>query len=136
MGQGALYRVAAGDDGRPTAELVASDGRPTELTYLGTDLRMLDLHADPAKTHLKWRMSRVNADVYLKLTHRRSGETFEPKMHLYRESAGAYTYDDRTFGATRPGNCGCTSARGTAPSPPPDADRRRLGSVHRHRRHR
>ncbi|MFD3728964.1 hypothetical protein [Streptomyces sp. NPDC058671] len=94
-----LYRIAAGDDGRPTAELVASDGRPTaelvasdgrptELTYLGTDLRMLDLDADPAKTHLKWRMSRVNADVYLKLTHRRSGETFELKMHLYRESAG------------------------------------------------
>ncbi|MGW0030020.1 hypothetical protein ACWDXD_09320 [Streptomyces sp. NPDC003314] len=43
-------------------------------------------------------MSRVNADVHLELTHRRSGETFELTMHLYRESAGAYTYDDRTFG--------------------------------------
>ncbi|WP_053648839.1 MULTISPECIES: FG-GAP-like repeat-containing protein [unclassified Streptomyces] len=93
-----LYRIALGEDGRPTAELVASEGRPTELTYLGTDLRTLDLDADPAKTHLKWRMSRVNADVYLKLTHRRSGEAFELKMHLYRESAGAYTYDDQTFG--------------------------------------
>ncbi|MGJ7417015.1 FG-GAP-like repeat-containing protein [Streptomyces cinereoruber] len=93
-----LYRIALGEDGRPTAELVASAGRPTELTYLGTDLHTLDLDADPAKIHLKWRMSRVNADVYLKLTHRRSGETFELKMHLYRESAGAYTYDNQTFG--------------------------------------
>ncbi|MFJ5938806.1 FG-GAP repeat domain-containing protein [Streptomyces sp. NPDC093071] len=93
-----LYRIAPGEDGRPTAELVASNGRPTELTYLGTDLHALDLDDDPAKIHLKWRMSRVNADVHLKLTHRRSGETFELTMHLYRESAGAYTYDDRTFG--------------------------------------
>ncbi|WP_225803274.1 FG-GAP-like repeat-containing protein [Streptomyces sp. NK15101] len=93
-----LYRIAAGEDGRPTAELVASDGRPTELTYLGIVAYPLNLDGDPAKTHLKWRMSRVNADVYLKLTHRRSGETFSIKMHLYRESAGAYTYGDQTFG--------------------------------------
>ncbi|MGA5197306.1 FG-GAP-like repeat-containing protein [Streptomyces exfoliatus] len=97
VGQGeGLYRIAPGEDGRPAAELVASSGRPTELTYLGTDLHTVDL--DDPKALLKWRMSRVNADVYLKLTHRRTGETFSLKMHIYRESAGAYAFDDQTFG--------------------------------------
>ncbi|WP_405871794.1 VCBS repeat-containing protein [Streptomyces zaomyceticus] len=95
-----LYRIAAGADGRPAAELVATTGRPTRLTYLGDQFRHLDLDGDPSKIHLKWRMSRVNADVYLKLTHRRTGETFSVKMHIYRESAGAYYYDDQTFGLT------------------------------------
>ncbi|MFE5945876.1 FG-GAP-like repeat-containing protein [Streptomyces sp. NPDC056480] len=95
-----LYRIAAGADGRPAAELVATTGQPTRLTYLGDQFRHLDLDGDPSKIHLKWRMSRVNADVYLKLTHRRTGETFSLKMHVYRESAGAYYYDDQTFGLT------------------------------------
>ncbi|MFH9722963.1 FG-GAP repeat domain-containing protein [Streptomyces sp. NPDC017254] len=95
-----LYRIAAGADGRPAAELVATTGQPTGLTYLGAQFSHLDLDEDPSKIHLKWRMSRVNADVHLKLTHGRTGETFSLTMHVYRESAGAYYYDDQTFGLT------------------------------------
>ncbi|WP_411107999.1 FG-GAP repeat domain-containing protein [Streptomyces sp. c-19] len=93
-----LYRIAPGEDGRPAAELVASSGQPTELTYLGTDLHTVDLDGEPAWTHLKWRMSRVNADVYLKLTHRRSGETFSTKMHVTFRPPADYSYGSQTFG--------------------------------------
>ncbi|MFE2555107.1 FG-GAP repeat domain-containing protein [Streptomyces sp. NPDC059352] len=72
-----LYRIAAGEDGRPTTELVASTGEPTKLTYLGDEIPdVLDLDRSGGETPLTWKLSRLNTDVYLKLTHRRTGQTY------------------------------------------------------------
>ncbi|WP_426404057.1 FG-GAP repeat domain-containing protein [Streptomyces sp. R-07] len=93
-----MYRIALGQDGKPAAELVASTGEPTKIVYLGSlvpSTIVLDERTDPV---LKWRLSRVNADVDLTITHRRTGQSFSKKLHLYRESAGAYAIDDQTFG--------------------------------------
>ncbi|MFF8375171.1 FG-GAP repeat domain-containing protein [Streptomyces sp. NPDC015661] len=93
-----LYRIAPGADGTPTAELVATTGEPTALTYLGDDVPDVIDFAKSPSVDLKWRMSRVNADVFLKVTNQKSGQSFTRMMKLSRESAGAYTYDDHTFG--------------------------------------
>ncbi|MER5204980.1 VCBS repeat-containing protein [Streptomyces sp. NPDC002825] len=93
-----LYRIAAGADGTPTAELVATTGEPTALTYLGDEVPDVIDFARSQTVDLKWRMSRVNADVFLKLTNQKTGQTFTRLMRLSRESAGQYTYDDHTFG--------------------------------------
>ncbi|MFJ4872621.1 FG-GAP repeat domain-containing protein [Streptomyces sp. NPDC088757] len=94
-----LYRIAPGADGRPTAELIASTGEPTELVYLGTDIpRLTDLDGS---LPLAWRLSRTNVNVELKVTHRRTGKSFSKAFGLYTESAGSpYLYDDKGFAVT------------------------------------
>ncbi|WP_405856492.1 VCBS repeat-containing protein [Streptomyces sp. NBC_00090] len=82
-----IYRIALGADGKPAAELVASTGEPTKLTYLGAQFPgTLDLDTDPT---LKWQLSRNNANIDLKITHRRTGKTFTTTFGLYTESAGS-----------------------------------------------
>ncbi|MFF9476227.1 FG-GAP repeat domain-containing protein [Streptomyces roseolus] len=94
-----LYRISLDADGRPAAELVASTGEPTRLVHLGTRFpQPFDL---AAPVPLKWRMSRDNADVDLRITHRATGTSFSKKLNLYRESAGSpYLYDRGEFGIT------------------------------------
>ncbi|MFH8838724.1 FG-GAP repeat domain-containing protein [Streptomyces sp. NPDC017868] len=89
-----LYRIAPGADGTPTAELVATTGKPTALTYLGDEVPdVVDFKGGVAG--LKWRMSRVNADVFMKLTNQKTGQTFTRMLKLSRESG--YVYDDTSF---------------------------------------
>ncbi|MER7946384.1 VCBS repeat-containing protein [Streptomyces sp. NPDC096079] len=90
-----LYRIAAGADGTPTAELVATTGQPTALTYLGDEVPDIVDFPDHEWTGLKWRMSRVNADVFVKLTEQKTGRTFTRMLKLSRESG--YVYDSTTF---------------------------------------
>ncbi|MFB7345640.1 FG-GAP repeat domain-containing protein [Streptomyces hydrogenans] len=94
-----LYRVSLGADGRPTAEAVATTGVPVKLLHLGTQIpQPFDL-ASPIP--LKWKLSRENADVDLRITHRATGKSFSKTLHLYSESAGSeYYYGDDTFGIT------------------------------------
>ncbi|MFJ4339409.1 FG-GAP repeat domain-containing protein [Streptomyces sp. NPDC088915] len=94
-----LYRIALGANGRPAAELVASTGQPTQLVYLGAQIsRTFDL---AAPIPLRWKLSRENADIDLKITHRATGKSFAKKLHLYSESAGSpYYYGDGVFGIT------------------------------------
>ncbi|MER5737957.1 VCBS repeat-containing protein [Streptomyces sp. NPDC002262] len=94
-----LYRVSLGADGRPAVEMVATTGKPTQLVHLGTRFpQPFDL-AGPAP--LKWRMSRDNADIDLRITHRATGRFFSKKLHLYTESAGSpYYYGPGEFGIT------------------------------------
>ncbi|MFE2555106.1 FG-GAP repeat domain-containing protein [Streptomyces sp. NPDC059352] len=82
-----IYRIALGADGKPAAELVASTGEPTKLVYLGAQFpQTLDLDTDPL---LKWQLSRNNANIDLRITHRRTGKTFTKSIWLYTESAGS-----------------------------------------------
>ncbi|NML49965.1 VCBS repeat-containing protein [Streptomyces sp. R302] len=94
-----LYRISLGADGRPTAELVAATGVPVQLRYLGTQIPPTFDLASPIP--LKWKLSRENADVALKITHRATGKSFSKTLHLYSESAGSeYYYGDGVFGIT------------------------------------
>ncbi|MER8035539.1 FG-GAP repeat domain-containing protein [Streptomyces hydrogenans] len=82
-----LYRISLGADGRPSVRMVATTGEPTRLVHLGTRFpQPFDLAA-PAP--LKWRMSRDNADVDLRITHRATGASFSKRLHLFSESAGS-----------------------------------------------
>ncbi|MFJ3103068.1 FG-GAP repeat domain-containing protein [Streptomyces sp. NPDC086835] len=98
QGEG-LYRIALGADGKPAAELVASTGQPTKLLHLGPQIpHTFDL---VAPIPLKWQLSRENADVDLRITHRATGKSFSKKLHLHSESAGSpYYYGDNVFGIT------------------------------------
>ncbi|MEV6204838.1 VCBS repeat-containing protein [Streptomyces sp. NPDC051771] len=100
VGQGdGLFRVSLGADGKPTARLVATTGKPVELRYLGAQIPKPFDVASPAP--LKWRLSRENANVDLRITHRATGKSFSKTLNLYSESAGSeYYYGDNTFGIT------------------------------------
>ncbi|MFF5938698.1 FG-GAP repeat domain-containing protein [Streptomyces sp. NPDC012508] len=92
-----LYRISLGADGKPAAELVASNGKPVQLLHLGTQIP----HTFDMAGHapLKWKLSRENADVDLKITHRATGKSFSKTLHLYSESAGSPNYyGDGVFG--------------------------------------
>ncbi|TXS48225.1 FG-GAP repeat domain-containing protein [Streptomyces sp. t39] len=94
-----LYRIALGTDGTPAAEAVASTGEPTKLLYLGQQFPLTVDVTSPIP--LKWRLSRENADVHLRIRHRATGVTFAKTLHLYSESAGSeYYYGDGVFGIT------------------------------------
>ncbi|MEV4683977.1 FG-GAP repeat domain-containing protein [Streptomyces kurssanovii] len=92
-----LYRISLGADGKPAAELVASTGKPVQLLYLGAQIpHTFDL---TSPIPLKWKLSRENVDVDLKITHRGTGKSFAKRLHIYSESAGSpYWYRDGFFG--------------------------------------
>lgn len=45
-------------------------------------------------------MSRLNADVQLKLTHKKTGQTYSRLLELRRDYPSRHTFDDITFGIT------------------------------------
>ncbi|MEU6943718.1 VCBS repeat-containing protein [Streptomyces sp. NPDC046316] len=92
-----LYRISLGADSKPTAEPVALSGKPVQLVYLGAQIP----HPFDMAGHapLRWKLSRANADVDLKITHRGTGKSFSKTLHLYNESAGSpYYYGAGVFG--------------------------------------
>ncbi|MFE5797967.1 hypothetical protein ACFQ8C_36045, partial [Streptomyces sp. NPDC056503] len=94
-----LYRISLGADGLPTAELVADTGLPVALQYLGAQIPQPFDTTSPVP--LKWKLSRENADVDLRITHRATGKSFSKTLHLYSESAGSpYYYGGNVFGVT------------------------------------
>ncbi|MCT4355958.1 VCBS repeat-containing protein, partial [Streptomyces sp. Je 1-79] len=71
-----LYRIAAGANGAPTAELVASTGESTKITLLGHDIpAKVAPEPGSGRIRLDWRLSRVNAVVKVTLRHVQSGKT-------------------------------------------------------------
>ncbi|MFF8836153.1 FG-GAP repeat domain-containing protein [Streptomyces sp. NPDC015130] len=99
QGEG-LYKVSSPGGGPLAVEKVATTGQPTALTYLGSQVpAVIDFDRD-RETELKWRMSRLNADVQLKLTHLRTGQTYTRELKLRRDYPSRHTFDDITFGIT------------------------------------
>ncbi|MFE5710522.1 FG-GAP repeat domain-containing protein [Streptomyces sp. NPDC056501] len=99
QGEG-LYKVSSSAGGELAVEKVATTGQPTKLTYLGSQVpAVIDFDRD-RETELNWRMSRLNADVQLKLTHLRTGQTYTRELKLRREHPSQHTLDDTTFGIT------------------------------------
>ncbi|MFD6459400.1 FG-GAP repeat domain-containing protein [Streptomyces roseolus] len=94
-----LFRISLGADGTPVAEPVAVTGLPVALGYLGARIPQPFDVASPVP--LEWKLSRENADVDLRITHRATGKSFSKTLHLYSESAGSpYYHGDDTFGIT------------------------------------
>ncbi|MEU3482348.1 VCBS repeat-containing protein [Streptomyces sp. NPDC033754] len=99
QGEG-LYKVSTPGGGQLAVEKVATTEQPTALTYLGSQVpAVIDFDRD-RETELKWRMSRLNADVHLKLTHKKTGQTFTRLLELRRDFPSRHTFDDITFGLT------------------------------------
>ncbi|MER5712513.1 VCBS repeat-containing protein [Streptomyces sp. NPDC002122] len=99
QGEG-LYKVSSSAGGELAVEKVATTEQPTKLTYLGSQVpAVIDFDRD-RETELNWRMSRLNADVQLKLTHLRTGQTYTRELKLRREYPSQHTLDDTTFGIT------------------------------------
>ncbi|MFJ8692315.1 VCBS repeat-containing protein, partial [Streptomyces roseolilacinus] len=79
-----VYRISPGADGAPVAELVAGTGEPTEVTVLGHNVpAVIDLDRDGGRVPLEWRLSRLNVEMTVTLTHTRTGR-----------SSTAYLYPD------------------------------------------
>ncbi|CUM39260.1 VCBS repeat-containing protein [Streptomyces gardneri] len=99
QGEG-LFKVSSSAGGELAVEKVATTEQPTALTYLGSQVpAVIDFDRD-RETELKWRMSRLNADVHLKLTHKKTGQTFTRLLKLRRDFPSQHTFDDITFGIT------------------------------------
>ncbi|MFE7546962.1 FG-GAP repeat domain-containing protein [Streptomyces gardneri] len=95
-----LYQVSSPGGGELAVEKVATTEQPTALTYLGSQVpAVIDFDRD-RETELKWRLSRLNADVHLKLTHKKTGQTFTRLLELRRGFPSQHTFDDITFGIT------------------------------------
>ncbi|MCT4357689.1 VCBS repeat-containing protein [Streptomyces sp. Je 1-79] len=77
QGEG-IYRVALGEDGTPTATLVADTGVPTALTVLKTDVPpVVDLDRNGGSASLSWTLARYNAKGTVTLRHVRTGQSVE-----------------------------------------------------------
>ncbi|MFG2774603.1 FG-GAP repeat domain-containing protein [Streptomyces sp. NPDC048350] len=92
-----LFRILPGQDGRPAVSQVATSSRPTAITYLGAELPSIDFDKSQ-EFPLKWRLSRLNADVTVKLTHRPTGQSFTRELKLAPDSP--YVLGSHTFGIT------------------------------------
>ncbi|MFF8280920.1 FG-GAP repeat domain-containing protein [Streptomyces lateritius] len=71
-----LYRVSPGADGRPAAELVSAPGDPI-TAVLGSEVPQIVDFDRSSGVDFTWRLSHRNAKVYLRLTHKRTGESTE-----------------------------------------------------------
>ncbi|MFJ3616328.1 FG-GAP repeat domain-containing protein [Streptomyces hydrogenans] len=70
-----VYRILLGADGVPAAEQVASDGRPTALTYLSDDVpEVIDLDQEKS-ADFSWLLSNRQALTVVKATHVATGRT-------------------------------------------------------------
>ncbi|MFE5948096.1 FG-GAP repeat domain-containing protein [Streptomyces sp. NPDC056480] len=93
-----LYRIAPGADGTPAAEMVASTGRPTALTYERTGIPdVIDLTAQSG-VPLTWKLSTTFADVRVGLTHKATGRTFWQSIYLNPDNGNGGYYPDGFIG--------------------------------------
>ncbi|MFE0649266.1 FG-GAP-like repeat-containing protein [Streptomyces sp. NPDC059534] len=72
-----LYRIAPGEDGKPTATLVASTGKPTGLAFTKPADVPATVDLDPYRGNVtfKWFLNRGNADYRVTLRHVRTGKS-------------------------------------------------------------
>ncbi|WP_411107935.1 FG-GAP repeat domain-containing protein [Streptomyces sp. c-19] len=85
-----IYRISPGADGTPAAELIASTGRPTALTYEGTGIpAVVDLTAKRG-LHLTWKLSTTRAFVDVALTHKATGRIFWQQIDVDPETGSGY----------------------------------------------
>ncbi|MFC9393200.1 FG-GAP repeat domain-containing protein [Streptomyces sp. NPDC057027] len=82
-----LYRIAAGPEGAPVAELVASTGEPTALELVDQSVpQVLDFDPAPAPVAMNWKLSRIKANVRVEVVHTTTKKSWKSR---------AYFSDDR-----------------------------------------
>ncbi|MGW6414056.1 FG-GAP repeat domain-containing protein [Streptomyces sp. NPDC055055] len=80
QGEG-VYRIAVGEDGVPTAELIASTGESTALTFLSTSIGpVVDLDAQNNRVYLNWKLSHGDFTYTVELIHKRSRQRYHHEM--------------------------------------------------------
>ncbi|MFE6071956.1 FG-GAP repeat domain-containing protein [Streptomyces sp. NPDC056525] len=93
-----VYRVSAGADGRPAAELIASTGEPndgaTPLEYVGGAPATVNLDG-VARARLSWKFSTTRADLTVELKSRVTGQKFRT---VVRPASGTGAYPDGSLG--------------------------------------
>ncbi|MFF3285869.1 FG-GAP repeat domain-containing protein [Streptomyces sp. NPDC003023] len=83
-----LFRIWEGDDGLPSATLVADTGRVMALEVSGTQVpTAVNLETPGTTVPMEWTLSRPNATVDLTLTHRATGRTLT--RHLSEPVSGS-----------------------------------------------
>ncbi|WP_052499125.1 FG-GAP repeat domain-containing protein [Streptomyces vietnamensis] len=76
-----LYRVSLDGNGKPRAELVATTGQSTAVTYLGTTVpSTFTFDRIGQGADLTWQFSRTDTDVWLTLVHERTGERLQRRI--------------------------------------------------------
>ncbi|MEU9865935.1 VCBS repeat-containing protein [Streptomyces sp. NPDC047971] len=99
-----LFRIWEGDDGRPTATLVASTGRDLSLKVTESKVpTAVDLEKPGTAVPMEWTLSRANATVDLTLTHTATGAKLT--QHLSEPISGsrfAFAWDGVLGGISAP----------------------------------
>ncbi|MFE0649269.1 VCBS repeat-containing protein [Streptomyces sp. NPDC059534] len=80
-GKEGVYRVKLGSDGTPTAELVATTGESTALTFLSTTIGpVVDLDAQNNRVRLDWNLSHGHFTYTVELIHKQSRQRYHHEM--------------------------------------------------------
>ncbi|MGK5631051.1 FG-GAP repeat domain-containing protein [Streptomyces sp. URMC 123] len=99
-----LFRIWPGDDGRPTATLVAATGRVPAVKVTESKVpTAVDLEKPGTTVPMEWTLSRANATVDLTLTHPATGTKLTRR--LARPATGsrfAFTWDGVLDGISAP----------------------------------
>lgn len=108
-----MYRIAPGPDGVPVARQVASTGRPTAVTLLGSNLPAVMNLDNRHPVPLTWRLSNTNVVATATLTHVASGQS--RTLKLWADANGtAEDYWGGEFDTDVPGPNGAYTWRLTA----------------------
>ncbi|WP_406061066.1 VCBS repeat-containing protein [Streptomyces sp. NBC_01077] len=96
-----VYRITLGTDGVPAAELIASSGESTALTFTSTNIGpVVDLDPMHNRFRLNWVLSHDNFDYTVELIHKKTGRRYHHEFlnqrsadisHLWR---GNFAYSE------------------------------------------
>ncbi|MFB7029558.1 MULTISPECIES: FG-GAP repeat domain-containing protein [unclassified Streptomyces] len=87
-----VYRIAAAENGAPTATLVATTGEPTRLEITGNNVPgTVDLDKNAGRAKFTWNLSRTGAEVTLTMRHTRTGQT--QTFYDYPQSTPSTTFE-------------------------------------------
>ncbi|MFH9550747.1 FG-GAP repeat domain-containing protein [Streptomyces sp. NPDC017435] len=103
-GTDGLFRIREGNDGLPSAALVAGTGRVTALRVTESKVpTAVSLEKPGATVPMEWTLSRPNATVDLTLTHTATGRTLTERLSQpVADSRFAFVWDGVLDGASAP----------------------------------
>ncbi|MET9511065.1 VCBS repeat-containing protein [Streptomyces flavidovirens] len=99
-----LFRIWPGDDGRPTATLVADTGRVMDIRVTGSQVpTAVSLEKPGTTVPMEWTLSRANATVDVTLTHTATGKKLTKRLSQpVSDSRFAFVWDGVLDGISAP----------------------------------
>ncbi|MBT2525386.1 VCBS repeat-containing protein [Streptomyces sp. ISL-99] len=99
-----LFRIWPGDDGRPTATLVADTGRVMDVRVTGSQVpTAVSLEKPGTTVPMEWTLSRANATVDVTLTHTATGRKLTKRLSQpVSDSRFAFVWDGVLDGISAP----------------------------------